>query len=221
MSAHKICIIDYGVGNIYSIKRAIRNAGFEPSLITDSVELKHAAGVILPGVGAFCEGMNKLKERGFVKPLQKLAEAGVYILGICLGMQLLYSQSEEFGVHKGLDIFPGNVVRIPMPPHDCLERKLPHIGWKPLRPKNNKGFDGTILTYVQPEDEFYFMHTYTCVPKNDNHILALTYYGINKFVAVVKHDNVYGCQFHPEKSREPGIAILRQFLDLAGGRINR
>ncbi|MBI4838243.1 MAG: imidazole glycerol phosphate synthase subunit HisH [Nitrospirae bacterium] len=212
-----IQIIDYGLGNLHSLGKAMNYLGVKAENINRPSALGKTDGIIIPGVGAFGEGMTKLKERGFIEPLLEIASAGKPILGICLGMQFFFSFSLEFGMHRGLNLIKGRVVPLVdsggNPAGDKL--KIPHIGWKPLLKRADAvDWNNTILSKIKKNEEVYFIHSFACVPDNEKYILAYAEYGNSRFAAVVKKGNIYGCQFHPEKSRETGIKILREFVKI-------
>lgn len=213
----KIAIVDYGLGNLFSIQRAISYLGMD-SMITDNPdEILGADRIILPGVGAFADGMKGLKEKGLDRILHKCAEEGKPILGICLGMQLLMTESEEFGLHLGLDLIPGRVIRFPEPKLQGLQYKIPHVGWSQVFPKKDrsspKEWEKTVLAKNSPGDYFYFVHSYHVVPDNPENTMAIAEYGGMEFCSMVRDRHIFGCQFHPELSGETGIKIYREFIE--------
>ncbi|NQX46992.1 imidazole glycerol phosphate synthase subunit HisH [Paenibacillus tritici] len=200
-----VAIVDYGMGNLHSVSKAVERLGYTSLVTADAAAILAADSVILPGVGAFGDAMEHLRESGMDVVVRAAAEAGQPVLGICLGMQLLFSSSEEHGEHKGLELLPGSVVRFA--PRDGY--KVPHMGW-------NK------LSFLQPESPLlkglteghvYFVHSYHALAAADSDLLAVTDYG-HPVTAVVGRGNVYGMQFHPEKSGELGIQLLGNFLQL-------
>ena len=169
--------------------------------------------LVLPGVGAFQDGMAGLEKLGLVEPIRQKAAAGTPLLGICLGMQMLFDESEEFGLHKGLGLIPGRVVKIPDTDADGKPQRVPHISWNPLYPGGGRAdFAGTALANVTPGEECYFIHSYEAKPADDADRLADTVYGGRKICAAAIHGNVLGCQFHPEKSGPVGLKIIEEFL---------
>ena len=200
-----IAIVDYGMGNLGSVEKALKHIGEECIITSDVGDLMNASGIILPGVGAFAAAMDELTERDLVNPLIDLAYSGKPFLGICLGMQLLLEGSEENilerretkGVVSGLGVIPGFVRRFP-----DSGLKVPQMGWN-----NLTNVTGRLLT---EGDYVYFVHSYFCQPDNASDIAAKTEYGIN-YCASFEHDNIFGMQFHPEKSGEAGLNILRKF----------
>ncbi|MFQ3536947.1 MAG: imidazole glycerol phosphate synthase subunit HisH [Aggregatilineales bacterium] len=199
----RIVVIDSGVANLHSVVNALRRLGAAPHVAQAPDELKNAAKIILPGVGAFAAGMARLHEGCFIEPLRNYAALGVPILGICLGMQMLFRRSSEMGTHNGIGLLSGSVVRFP-----AQGPKVPHIGWNQLEHDESS----RLLKGVPNGSYAYFVHSYYAQTEPEN-ILAQTVYGVH-FPAVVGHGNVYGVQFHPEKSHITGLRILKNFLEL-------
>ncbi|MEL6405262.1 MAG: imidazole glycerol phosphate synthase subunit HisH [Chloroflexota bacterium] len=201
-----LAVIDYGAGNLRSVLHALSHLEAENvQLVTEPSQLEGAEKIILPGVGAFGAGMQKLHEQELVKPLQDAIASGIPYLGICLGMQFLFESSDEMGNHEGLGILSGTVTRFPA----FTDRKVPHMGWNVLT--QNKA---SILLDDLPANPYaYFVHSYYCVPEDESDVLISVDYGI-PFTAAVSRDNVYGVQFHPEKSQQVGLQILTNFLAL-------
>jgi glutamine amidotransferase len=211
----KTTIIDYGLSNLLSVQRAVEKIGKTAQLSQNVDDIKNADILILPGVGAFADGMEGLHKLRFVDIIQKKVEGGTPILGICLGMQLLFDESEEFGLHKGLSLIPGRVVRIPDHDKNGTQLRVPHVGWNILVPANNSTqFDSNFLATIHIGDEVYFVHSFECIPSESDNRIADTVYGDLRICACVTKENVYGVQFHPEKSGHVGLTILRQFFDL-------
>lgn len=203
-----LLVVDYGLGNLFSLTRALRAVGAADVAVSgERSALEAAEKVILPGVGAFGDGMDGLKERGLVEPLRDFAASGRPLLGICLGLQLLFDESEEFGRHPGLGVIPGRCVPFQRGP----ERKVPHVGWSAVRPE--APWEGTLLRGLSARPELYFVHSYFVVPADPGHRLAATDYEGQEFCAVARRGRVTGCQFHPEKSSAPGLAILKNFVE--------
>jgi len=214
MSDIKIVIIDYGLGNIFNIQRAITFLGYDSSITDKSKEIFDADKIILPGVGAFGDGMKSLEEKKLDKVLFECAESKKSIIGICLGMQLLMSESEEFGRHQGLNIISGRVTRFPGANPEGLKNKIPHVGWNQIFPvADNDAWNGTFLKHSGQGDFFYFSHSYVVTSEDKNNILAKTIYGGIEFCSVIKKNNISGCQFHPELSGENGLKILKEFIE--------
>ena len=171
--------------------------------------------LVLPGVGAFQDGMQGLEQLGLIEPIKQKTAQGTLLLGICLGMQMLFDESEEFGLHKGLGLIPGRVVRIPDVDADGSPQRVPHISWNPLYPAGGRtDFSGTALQNVQPGQECYFIHSYEAKPTAEEYRLADTVYGGRKVCAAAQKGCVIGTQFHPEKSGPVGLGIIKAYLDL-------
>ena len=201
-----IAIVDYGVGNLFSLKCSLDAIGAEAVVTGDAAVLRNAGKIILPGVGAFGDAARKLQSTGLDTVIKEEAAAGKPILGICLGMQLLFEKSYEFGEHQGLGLIPGSVV--PMAGFIPAELKIPHIGWNALRFQKSS----TLFRYIQEGDFVYFVHSYFAAHCNE-FVIADTEYG-QYLTAAVQNKNVFGCQFHPEKSGTVGLNILKAFAQL-------
>lgn len=211
-SQPKITIIDYGVGNLYSLIRAFKFFGVEASVAEKAELLEQADGLVLPGVGSFAAGMRGLESRGLIKTVKELAEAGKPILGICLGAQLMLTEGHEFGIFKGLDVIKGKVGPLPLL---AEKEKIPHMGWNKISPLKTGGWQDTIFSSFDKDSQVYFVHSYILEPDSRENILALTTYGGYTFCSAVKQGNIYGCQFHPEKSGSVGLKIINNFINLA------
>ena len=198
-----IAIIDYGVGNLFSLSSSLRTVGAEVVVTDDREILKKADRLILPGVGAFADAAAKLRADGLDSFVREQAASGKPLLGICLGMQLLFEKSYEFGEHQGLGLIPGEIV--PMQGTIPADLKIPQIGWNRLRLKG----ESPLFQHIQDGDYVYFVHSYYA-SGCDPYVIATTDYGIEMTVAAA-HGNVYGCQFHPEKSGPVGLKILAAF----------
>ncbi len=200
-------LIDYGIGNLRSLEKAFTAAGIDVVRTDDTGQIAAAERLVLPGVGAFGACAAELRQRGLTDLVRERAEAGVPLLGVCVGMQLLFDASEEFGEHAGLGLLPGRVVRIDAAvPDGGRPLKVPHMGWNRLQLHHAHPVlgDDTPLPYV------YFVHSYRAAPAVDTDVLATVSYGAD-IPAVVGRDNVVGVQFHPEKSAGAGLAMLRRF----------
>ncbi len=206
----KIIIIDYGVGNLHSLKRAFEFFGVGAVISEDADEILNSDAVILPGVGSYEAGMRGLGVRGLVDAVKNFSESGKPMLGICLGAQLMLSEGHEFGIFKGLDIMPGKVIRF----RDLAENeKIPQVGWNKVYAPPGISWNGTIFESVQERaPEVYFVHSYILSPEKKEHIFGLTTYGGKEFCSIIKYGNVYGCQFHPEKSGKVGLEIIQNFI---------
>lgn len=209
-----VVIVDYGLGNLFSVQSALRQIGAQAEISGDKDKIANADKLILPGVGTFGDGMAGLKERGLIAPINNYVDSGKPLLGICLGMQLLMSEGEEFGVHKGLDIIKGRVVRLRESEGENSSCKIPHIGWNRLLfPDGGKADWGDTILRDTPKGTFmYFVHSNTVLPEDPSDCLSETAYGDNLFCSVIHRENIYGCQFHPERSGKDGLEIYRNFV---------
>lgn len=211
----KITVIDYGLSNLRSVQNAFARCGAETLLTSSAADVRAAEALVLPGVGAFRDGMAGLERLGLVEVIRQKAVEGTPLLGICLGMQMLFDESEEFGTCPGLGLIPGRVVKIPAEDVQGKPQKVPHIRWDPLLPAGgHPDFAGTVLEKVTPGQECYFIHSYEAEPANETDRLADTCYGGRRVCAVAAHGSVVGCQFHPEKSGPVGLSILSQFINI-------
>ena len=206
-----VAIVDYGVGNLFSLECSLRSIGGEVTVTSDPEVLKQADQIILPGVGAFEDAAKKLRSTGLDSVLRELAASGKPLMGICLGMQMLFEKSYEYGEHEGLGLIPGQVV--PMEGVIPADYKIPHIGWNALIFKQ----DTPLFRYIQPGDCVYFVHSYYAANCDDS-VLATAEYG-PELTAAVARGNVFGCQFHPEKSGNVGMNILKAFLEMKEGTV--
>ncbi len=205
----KVTIVDYGAGNLHSVAKAFSRVGAEVVLADAPAVIESATHLVLPGVGAFGEGMAELERRGLIEPLRAHAAAGRPLLGICLGAQLLMDGSEEFGSHAGLGLIPGNVRVLP---EGC--GKIPHVGWARLDAPAESTWKDSLLDGTPLRTWTYFVHSLQCHPVQAAHRLALASYGGQELTAAVRYGSVCGVQFHPEKSGLAGLAMLRRFLEI-------
>jgi len=211
-SEGEVAIIDYQAGNLFSVQHACITVGLHCRIISSPNEILNACALILPGVGAFGDAMNNLRTLDLIQPLKDFASSGRPFLGICLGMQLLFSESEEFGNVKGLDIVEGRVIRFPEQNEKRKKVKIPHIGWNRIYiPKYNKSWNGTILDHIKDGEFMYFVHSFYVSPQNINQILSLTNYEGIEFCSAIIKENIFATQFHPEKSAKEGIKIFRNW----------
>lgn len=206
-----IAIIDYGMGNLRSVQKAFEKVGFEATVTAEPKVVLEADKVVLPGVGAFADCMRNLEQGGFIEPILKVIADGRPFFGICLGLQLLFTESEEFGVHRGLNVIPGRVVRFPegLKEHG-EELKVPHMGWNQLALRG----ESPVFKGINEGTNVYFVHSYFVKPDDEGVVVATTSYGM-EFCSAVRKDNVMATQFHPEKSQEKGLQMLRNFAELA------
>lgn len=214
MSESIVTIVDYGSGNLLSVARALERVGATARLSHDPAEIESAERLLLPGVGAFADGMQGLREHGLIEPIRRYATLGRPLLGICLGMQILSSLSEEFGEHEGLGLIPGRVVSVPSQDVGGLAQKIPHIGWADLSPATPGGWAGTMFEGMRESTSVYLVHSFHFEPNDASHRLADCFYGGHRITAAVSSGRIIGCQFHPEKSGEAGLTLLSAFLRL-------
>lgn len=212
----KVSIVDYGLGNLRSVTNAFELLGYPIEVVQEASSLLNAEVLVLPGVGAFSDGMQGLRSRDLIDPLHEYVSSGRHLLGICLGMQLLMTESLEFGRHKGLDLIEGQVV--PFLNRDEVADKgycIPHVGWNHLIRPEGVNWNETLLEKIPEKSEAYFVHSFKVQPQDSNHILASAMYGQQTFCSVIKNNNVIGTQFHPEKSGRAGMEMLHQFCQQA------
>ncbi len=208
-----VVVVDYGIGNLLSVTRALESCGASVTVTSDPKLIVEAERLLIPGVGAFADGMAELAERALVEPIQDYASKGRPLLGICLGMQLLFSESEEFGSCAGLDLLAGKVAAIPNLTQSGQWRKTPHIGWNELlRAGGRESWDGSLLAGVPEMAATYFVHSFSAQPSEFAVRLADCDHEGFMVSAAVQSNHICGCQFHPEKSGEIGLSIVRNFL---------
>jgi glutamine amidotransferase len=207
----KVAVLDYGIGNVRSQLNALKFLGVDAILTADKAEVMAADAVILPGVGAFRHGMENLAAQGLQSIIKEYIATGRPFLGICLGMQLLFEESDEFGNSEGLGLIKGRIRKLDTGNEVGL--KLPHIGWTGIGPLNGKEWTGTLFNGISPGTPFYFVHSYAAIPSNESDILATAGFGNSDFCCAIEKDNISGTQFHPEKSGEMGLVILKNLID--------
>lgn len=213
MSAAEVTVIDYGVGNLLSVQRGLEHCGAKVTLTADPEQILSAQRVVLPGVGAFENAMKALESLNLVSVIREVGRRQTPLLGICLGMQLLLEESDEFGVTAGLGLIPGRVVPVPVQSISGEAQKVPHIGWSALSPSNAAGdWNGTLLQDNRPGEASYFVHSFMADPADPAHRIADCLYGGHRIAAVIGRDRITGCQFHPEKSGTVGLKVLKRFL---------
>lgn len=205
-----VVILDYGIGNVRSIANALIEIGAEPVLSSDEKVIMGAEALILPGVGAFQKGMSNLIEANLVHVIQEYVATEKPFLGICLGMQMLLEDSDEFGLTKGLGLIPGKVQKLKL--GEGSSEKLPHVSWNEINEPQIGRWSNSLLESTEINTDVYFVHSFVAVPSNSENVLAVANYGNAEFCAAVNKHNVTGVQFHPEKSGKPGLKILKQFL---------
>ena len=211
----RVAVVDFGMGNVFSVEHALRHVGLEAYLAREPADLDAADGIVIPGVGAMPDAMHALREQGLAHRLTAAGEAGVPVLGICLGFQLLMRTGTEFGPHEGLGLIPGKVVALPVV-HEGLGRRLPipNVLWSPLTMRSPKDasphpFDGS-----RDGDQLYFVHSYYVEPDETGAVIAEARFGQFSFCAAARVGRIFGCQFHPERSGPVGIEILRRFASI-------
>jgi imidazole glycerol-phosphate synthase subunit HisH len=209
-----VVVIDYGMGNLKSVQRGLEKVGANVIISSQADEIVNADRLLLPGVGAFKEGMTELTKQGVIEAIHTFVNSGKPLLGICLGMQMFLDSSEEHGGYTGLGLIPGHVQAIPQFENEKLQRKIPHIGWTNLIAHGEySGWSNTCLSQVQPDDYFYFVHSFMAKPSDNKHYLAVSHYEGLEITAAINKENVTGLQFHPEKSGEAGLKILKSFVE--------
>lgn len=206
----RVTVIDYGIGNIHSVLKALRHQGAEVTLATAPDAIAGADRLVLPGVGAFGDGMRALTARAQLDAIREYVLLSRPLLGICLGMQLLLAESEEFGHHRGLGLIEGSVRAIENRP----TVKVPQIGWNRIVPPPGGSWDGTLLEPLPSGTMMYFVHSFTAAPTHETDRLADADYGGQRISAAVQRGNVIGCQFHPEKSGSAGLRVIDRFLTI-------
>jgi len=207
-----IAIIDYGMGNLRSVQKGFERVGYPAEVTSDPSVILAADKIVLPGVGAFRDCIHNLEQGGFVDPILKVISEGRPFLGICLGLQLLFSESEEFGLHKGLGVIPGRVVRFPEGMTEAGEKlPVPHMGWNQISLKKAP----LLFNGVEDDSNVYFVHSYYVKPDDTSVVAATCQYGID-FCAAIQRDNVMATQFHPEKSQAIGLQMLKNFAEMKG-----
>jgi imidazole glycerol-phosphate synthase subunit HisH len=197
-------IIDYGMGNLRSVEKAVQSVGGRPAISPDPDAIRKAERLILPGVGAFGDAMVNLRQRGMDEAVCEAVRAGKPLLGLCLGLQLLFTESEEFGSHDGLNLIPGKVKKFDEP-----GLRVPHVGWNQIEETHSN----PLLAGIPEGSYFYFVHSFYVEPERSEDILCWTSYG-RRFCSIACRDKVWGAQFHPEKSQQTGMRLLRNFLDV-------
>lgn len=216
MTIPSVAVIDYGVGNLLSVTRALEVCGARVALVHTASEIERATHLVLPGVGAFADGMAGLGERGLIEPIRAYAATHKPFLGICLGMQMMLDVSEEFGEHAGLGLIPGRVVHIPKTDEHGRPHKIPHIGWSELlHGPQAVRWDRTIMDGIVEGSDVYFVHSFMAMPTDQSHRLAETSYHGRIVSGVIQSGNMFGCQFHPERSGAVGLRILKNFCALS------
>jgi glutamine amidotransferase len=210
-----VVIIDYGMGNLFSVKQACEHVRLPAKITRNKDDILNSAAAILPGVGAFGDAMNALRKSDLVNPILDFIKTGKPFMGICLGMQLLFSESEEFGRHEGLNIIPGSVIKFTSVDDKGQVSKVPQVGWNRIQKKPIRGRDGfwdnTPLAGQNDGEFMYFVHSYYCKPADEGIALSFTNYAGIEYCSSISWRNVFACQFHPEKSASKGLDIYRNW----------
>jgi glutamine amidotransferase len=212
MTSPQVTIVDYGLGNLLSVRRGFEYCGAKVSIASDPRVILKSSHLVLPGVGAFPNAMSLLRKHNLIDAVREFGQSGKPLLAICLGMQLLMDESDEFTTTTGLGLISGRVIPVPSTDNSGKKVKVPHIGWSPILPAHRgKGWDGTVLADNSPGDSVYFVHSFMVALANRNEELAYANYGENRVSAVISKEQIIGCQFHPEKSGELGLKIMQRF----------
>tara|TARA_B100000965_G_scaffold99662_1_gene81669 strand:+ start:1495 stop:2118 length:624 start_codon:yes stop_codon:yes gene_type:complete len=206
---NKISIIDYGLCNLYNVSNALNHLKVKVEIIENPKDVTNASHLILPGVGAFKNGMRGLRIRNLIEPIKEHVDKNKPFLGICLGMQMMLSKSYEFGENAGLNIIDGEVVKIPQTNNTGRAHKIPHIGWNKIIYKKDK-----IMNGQNSKSSMYFVHSYKAECRKSENVLAHTIYNDIEITAIINSKKAYGCQFHPEKSGKYGLCLLNEFIKL-------
>jgi glutamine amidotransferase len=210
MQDNKIIIIDYGLGNLFSIAQAIIKVGGTPHITSDKKEIAAAQHLILPGVGAFGNAMDSLKRLDLVAPLMDYVAEDKPLMGVCLGMQILFEESEEFGYHQGLGVIKGSIKKFSPSPEQKV--KVPQIGWNQIQQVKKADWDASPLRGLKDQEFMYFVHSYYAAPKEQDVVLTRSHYAGIEYCSSVKKSNVVAFQFHPEKSGAAGLSIYKEFI---------
>lgn len=212
-AATNITIVDYGLGNVLSLRRACEKFGASVSVTSDPDTILSADGLVLPGVGAFGKAMSLLKEKRLDSVITQYMQTQKPLIGICLGMQILFEIGHEFGRHDGLGFIKGEVEPL-LREKDVSSPKTPNVGWFEIDKNHHTDEENNLLSTTQSKDKFYFVHSYACVPEDTDFITSTANFGDRKFVASIQNKNLYGFQFHPEKSGAVGLRIIENFVTL-------
>ncbi|MCB1176971.1 MAG: imidazole glycerol phosphate synthase subunit HisH [Leptospiraceae bacterium] len=208
-----ITIIDYGLGNLASVKRAFNHLNKEVLISSNPEDILKAEKLVLPGVGAFGQGMENLNSGGLAEAIKESVNKNIPLLGICLGMQLLFSESEEMGNFEGLNLIPGKVLRLKPDPTLPIKFKVPHVGWSEIFKPSGIEWDKSILNNINEFSKVYFVHSFAAKTEDKDVLLSQTEYGGEILCSAVQKNRIVGCQFHPEKSGPVGLEILKNFIE--------
>lgn len=213
MVAKKILIIDYKLGNLFSVNQALTNIGLNVKITSSADEIESADAIVLPGVGAFSDAMNNLEELNLINPIKRFIDSGKPFLGICLGLQLLFTESEEFGFTKGLGIVKGKVKRFNNHNNEGETRKVPQIAWNQIHELDGHSWKNTPLAPIKNGEFMYFVHSFYVEP-DELVALSMTNYDGQNYVSSIKKNNIFACQFHPEKSAKEGLKIYNTWAEI-------
>lgn len=208
--SRKVTLIDYGAGNLLNVQRAFEHVGAQVEIATEAKQIEQAERLVFPGVGAFPEAMRRLQQKNLIDAIQQVATDKPF-LGICLGMQMMLDQGEEFETTPGLGLIPGQVKALPTRALDGKPMKVPHMGWELIRP-NHQAWSNSLLNDIPPQNAFYFVHSYYADVENVTDQLAVFDFGGHSITAAIQREHLMGCQFHPEKSGPMGLKIIERFL---------
>ncbi len=214
--APQVAIVDFGLGNLFSVSQACRQVGLEAVITEDRRQVLAAQALILPGVGAFGDAMAALHRLDLLGAIREFAASGRPLLGICLGMQLLMGQSYEFGRHPGLGLVEGDVVSLGQPLEDGRRLKVPQVGWNRIEPPPGGSWQGTLLQGLEPGEFMYFVHSFYCRPRDPGLTLSYTTYGQARFCSALARGSITACQFHPERSGAAGLIVYRNLAARLG-----
>jgi len=212
-SKKNILIVDYKLGNLFSVNQALTNIGLNVKITSNSGELEDADAIVLPGVGAFPDAMNNLRDLNLINPIKKFVNTGKPFLGVCLGLQLLFTESEEFGVSKGLGLINGCVKKFNNKNKDGEVRKVPQIAWNQIRKINGNSWENTPLKEINDGEFMYFVHSFFVEPEEPVGLSQTNYDG-QTYISSIQKDNLFACQFHPEKSAIKGLSIYNSWAEL-------
>ncbi|WP_411037482.1 imidazole glycerol phosphate synthase subunit HisH [Shinella sp. BYT-45] len=214
--APEITLVDYGMANMLNVARAFRHCGAEVRVVETAADAGSVDRLVVPGVGAFEKSIRAVREKGFDDLIRRHAETGRPFLGVCVGMQMLFEASEEFGEHRGLGLLPGRVVKVPAVDTAGAPQPVPHIGWSALvQPRTGRTWNDTLLSGQEPgAASVYFVHSFAARPSEESDMLADCLYGGHRICAAVQRGNICATQFHPERSGEIGLSVIRRFLSL-------
>jgi glutamine amidotransferase len=214
--ATEVVLVDYGMANLLNVARALSHCGATVKITENPADVERATRLVVPGVGAFQDSIEEVKRRGFVDAIRRYVETGRPFLGICVGMQILFDVSEEFGEHAGLGILPGRVRAVPAETATGEKQRVPHIGWSHLHaPESGRAWDRTLLQpFEGQQPAVYFVHSFAPVPDEDRDRLADCLYGGRRICAAVQRGNIMATQFHPERSGKAGLTLLKHFIEM-------